>query len=158
MRLRMTGGVWGRGGGDEGAVGFVRLFRNARRLAHGFRAILERAGARRAADLETAFHRCEPEVEAGEYRSYREVTRLALERAMRRSRRRAGTSRATAIADEWESLPVFADAPRTLRRLHDEGWLLAVLTNCDVDLFALTAPDARRNVRPRRHGARRAQL
>ncbi len=105
----------------------------------GFRRILERAGARTATEIEAAFHRYEPEVEAGEYRSYREVTRLALERAMDDVPEEPHLS-ATAIADDWESLPVFEDAPRALQQLHDEGWHLAVLTNCDVDLFAVTAP------------------
>ncbi len=105
----------------------------------GFRRILERAGARRATEIEAAFHRWEPEVEAGEYRAYREVTRLALERAMDDVADEPHLS-ATAIADNWESLPVFGDAPPALQQLHDEGWHLAVLTNCDVDLFALTAP------------------
>lgn len=105
----------------------------------GFRRILERAGARRAEALEAAFHRREPEVEAEHYRPYREVTRLALERAMND----VGDDHAvapTAIADQWASLPVFADAPPALSKLHEDGWFLAVLTNCDVDLFALTAP------------------
>lgn len=105
----------------------------------GFRRILEGAGVRRAAAVEAAFHRWEPEVEAGEYRTYREVTRLALERALGEVADEASVS-ATAIADGWESLPVFADAPPALRQLHEEGWCLAVLTNCDVDLFAQTAP------------------
>ena len=77
----------------------------------GFRRILERAGARRAGDLEDAFHRREPEVEAGEYRSYREVTRLALERAMNDLGAEPDVS-ATAIADSFR-----ARAPRVPRRL-----------------------------------------
>src|SRR5579864_8743689 len=105
----------------------------------GFRRILERAGARRASDVEAAFHRYEPEIEAGGYRPYREVTRIALERAMADVPGECDVL-STAIADAWDSLPVFADAPPALQRLHEDGWFLAVLTNCDIDLFAKTAP------------------
>jgi 2-haloacid dehalogenase len=105
----------------------------------GFRAIVERAGARRPQELVAAFHRHEPVVEAEPYRSYREVTRIALERAMRELRIDPALP-ATIIAEGWQTLPVFADTTPALRRLRDDGWLLAVLTNCDADLFAETAP------------------
>lgn len=105
----------------------------------GFRAILERAGAARPVELVAAFHRCEPAVESEPYRSYREVTRIALERAMQELGIPVTSLRSTALADEWQSLPVFADTEPALRSLRDEGWSLAVLTNCDVDLFEETA-------------------
>lgn len=106
----------------------------------GFRAILERAGAARAADLVAAFHRHEPAVESGPYRSYREITAIALGRAMEELGIAATALRATVLADEWSTLPVFDDTRPALRTLHDQGWSLAVLTNCDVDLFEQTAP------------------
>lgn len=105
----------------------------------GFRAILEQAGARRPVELLAAFHRHEPVVEAGTYRSYREVTRLALEQAMNDLGSELELS-ATALADAWGTLPVFADTVPALQRLREDGWLLGVLTNCDVDLFEQTAP------------------
>ncbi len=43
-----------------------------------------------------------------------------------------------AIAQNWASLPVFDDTRPALRALREAGWKLAVLTNCDDDLFALT--------------------
>ena len=46
----------------------------------------------------------------------------------RRARARAG-----------RSMPFHADAPDGLVRLRDAGWRLAVLTNCDDDLWATTA-------------------
>ena len=104
----------------------------------GFRAILERAGARRPQELVAAFHHFEPIVESESYRPYRDVTRIALERAMAE----LGTERAvpaTVIADGWATLPVFADTLPALAQLRDDGWRLAVLTNCDVDLFEQTA-------------------
>jgi 2-haloacid dehalogenase len=106
----------------------------------GFRAILRRAGSQRPEELVSAFHRAERAVEAEAYRSYREVTRLALERALGELGIGAAALPATAIADAWATLPAFADAAPALRELHEDGWLLAVLTNCDVDLFAETAP------------------
>ena len=39
----------------------------------------------------------------------------------------------------WPSMPFHADAPGGLVRLRDAGWRLAVLTNCDDDLWATTA-------------------
>jgi 2-haloacid dehalogenase len=105
----------------------------------GFRAILERAGARRAAELVEAYHRHEAVVEAGEYCSYRDVTRRALERAMDDLGGGFELS-TTAIADSWETLPIFSDTVRALQHLHEAGWHLAILTNCDIDLFAETAP------------------
>ena len=105
----------------------------------GFAAILERGGACRAHDLLQAYRRHEPVVEAGNYRSYREVTRLALEQAINDLGSEFGLS-ATAIADEWATLPVFPDTRPTLAQLREDGWMLAVLTNCDVDLFEQTAP------------------
>ncbi|HEY1653899.1 MAG TPA: HAD family hydrolase [Candidatus Tumulicola sp.] len=106
----------------------------------GFRAILARTGTGRVAELEAAFHRAEPAVEAEPYRSYREVTRIALERAMRELEMPASSLPATAITDGWRTLPAFADAAPALAQLHEDDWLLAVLTNCDVDLFEETAP------------------
>jgi len=104
----------------------------------GFRAILERAGARRPGELVAAFHRYEPVVEAEPYRTYRDVTRIALERAMAELRIEPAL-RSTVIAEGWASLHAFADTMPSLQRLRDDGWLLAVLTNCDVDLYAETA-------------------
>lgn len=106
----------------------------------GFRAILARAGARRPPELAAAFHHFEPIVESEPYRSYREVTRLALERAMLELGIDSSTVPSSAIADGWATLPAFPDTAPALEQLHDDGWSLAVLTNCDVDLFALTAP------------------
>lgn len=105
----------------------------------GFRAILARAGAARPQELLEAFHRAERAVEAQPYRSYRDVTRLALARAMAETGVDASQLRASALADEWGTLPVFDDTVPALSALRDDGWSLAVLTNCDVDLFAQTA-------------------
>ncbi len=105
----------------------------------GFRTILERAGRTSPHELIAAYHRHERVVEAEPYRTYRDVLQIALERAMLELRIEPPLP-STIIAEGWSTLPVFSDTPAVLRRLHDEGWLLAVLTNCDADLFAETAP------------------
>lgn len=105
----------------------------------GFRAILSRAGATRPQELVEAFHRAERAVEAQPYRSYREVTSIALERAMEETGLPQSAVRTGALAEEWATLPVFGDTVPALQALRDDGWSLAVLTNCDVDLFAQTA-------------------
>ncbi len=105
----------------------------------GFRAILTASGASNADTLATAFHRHEAAVEAEIYRPYREVTRMALERAIAETGETVAP--ATALTDAWASLPVFDDSVEALQQLRADGWSLAILTNCDDDLFALTAAE-----------------
>jgi 2-haloacid dehalogenase len=103
----------------------------------GFRAILAVSGILQPDAVVKAFHRHEATVEAETYRPYREVTRMALERAIAET----GDSIASpsALTDAWELLPVFDDSVAALQQLRADGWSLAVLTNCDDDLFALTS-------------------
>jgi 2-haloacid dehalogenase len=42
------------------------------------------------------------------------------------------------LAQAWASMPVFEDVEPMVAELRRQGWHLAVLTNCDEDLFALT--------------------
>lgn len=62
---------------------------------------------------------------------------MALERAIAETGDTIAS--ATALADSWALLPVFDDSVAALQQLRADGWSLAVLTNCDNDLFALTA-------------------
>ena len=103
----------------------------------GFAAILRRAGVRRVDEVLSAYHRAEPGVEAQPYRCYREVLAAALDRALQAS---GDSVPATVLSDEWHTLPAFADTQPSLRALRDEGWSLAILTNCDVDLFEQVEP------------------
>jgi 2-haloacid dehalogenase len=105
---------------------------------NGFCAILSRAGIDRVSDLEKAYHRHEAAVESERYRSYREATRVALERAAADLAIELSANQKTAIADNWAELPVFDDTVPALTQLRQDGWNLAVLTNCDEDLFAQT--------------------
>jgi 2-haloacid dehalogenase len=103
----------------------------------GFRAILAASGALQPAAVAKAFHRHEAAVESETYRPYREVTRMALERAIAETG--DSISSPSALTDAWALLPVFDDSVAALQQLREDGWSLAVLTNCDDDLFALTA-------------------
>jgi 2-haloacid dehalogenase len=104
----------------------------------GFRAILSAAGIDRVNELEDAYHRHEAAVELEAYRTYREATRLTLERAAADLGIGLSALQRTAIADNWATLPVFEDTVPALSELRNDGWNLAVLTNCDEDLFAQT--------------------
>jgi 2-haloacid dehalogenase len=71
--------------------------------------------------------------------SYKDVlvtglTRAAAEGGVRLSRRDARGI----VMQSWSSLQVFADVEPMLAELRSNGYRLAVLTNCDEDLFAVT--------------------
>jgi|SRR5579884_388700 len=104
----------------------------------GFRAILADAGLDCVDELEHAYHGFEATVEAEPYRSYRSATRLTLERAAAQQGITLTRNQQTALADNWAKLPVFPDTVPALTRLRNNGWKIAVLTNCDDDLFAQT--------------------
>jgi 2-haloacid dehalogenase len=72
------------------------------------------------------------------FRSYRDATRLTLERAAGELGIALMPAQRTAIADNWAALPIFEDTVPALTQLKNDGWKLAVLTNCDEDLFAQT--------------------
>jgi 2-haloacid dehalogenase len=52
----------------------------------------------------------------------------------------SGHDAAAAFVGAWPTMTIFEDVGPALRVLKDAGWLLAILTNCDDDLFATTAP------------------
>lgn len=104
----------------------------------GFTACLRELAGSQAPQLVEAYHRHEPQVEREPFRLYRDVTRIALERAAAEIGFALQPSQATILADRWEQLPVFPDTPPALHALREDGWKIAVLTNCDDDLFART--------------------
>jgi 2-haloacid dehalogenase len=105
---------------------------------NGFRSILAAAGIEDVDELEAAYHRHEASVESDVYRSYRDATRMTLEAAAEDLGINLSERQRTAIADNWSELPVFGDTVPALAQLRSDGWRLAVLTNCDDDLFAQT--------------------
>jgi 2-haloacid dehalogenase len=87
-----------------------------------------------------AYHHWERELEAGRpHRLYREVLPSALLRAAAAVGVSLSEARARTLLEGWGLLPVFPDVEHMLERLRGMGCRLAVLTNCDNDLFAQTA-------------------
>jgi 2-haloacid dehalogenase len=92
------------------------------------------------APLLAAYHRAEAVIEAlPEWRPYRDVLAESLRLAARRTGIAVTPEQENALADAWGSMEIFADAPEALTALKAAGWRLAILTNCDDDLFATTA-------------------
>jgi 2-haloacid dehalogenase len=97
------------------------------------------AGAH-AAPLLSAYHQAESMLEAGpDWRPYREILRDGLGLAARRVGMPFPDGQAEAFVKAWPSMPVFPDVAEALGTLVSFGWRLAILTNCDDDLFAATA-------------------
>ncbi|HEX3959016.1 MAG TPA: HAD family hydrolase [Trebonia sp.] len=90
--------------------------------------------------LLAAYHQAELVLEAGPgWLPYREVLTTGLRMAARRAGVRLAPGTESALVAGWPRLPVFADSGPALAALAAAGWKLAILTNCDDDLFATTA-------------------
>jgi 2-haloacid dehalogenase len=97
------------------------------------------AGAH-AETLLAAYHKAESIIEAlPQWRPYRDVLTDALALAARRSGVSVRPEQAVAFVEAWPSMPVFPDVADALNALVSQGWRLAILTNCDDDLFAETS-------------------
>jgi 2-haloacid dehalogenase len=96
------------------------------------------AGAQGPALL-AAYHQAELIAEAGpSWLPYRSVLSQALIVAARRVGVRLPAGTESALADAWPQMPVFPDTAAALSALAAAGWKMAILTNCDEDLFATT--------------------
>jgi 2-haloacid dehalogenase len=101
---------------------------------------LEPVAGANAAPLLAAYHRAESILEAGpQWAPYRSILGDALRLASRRTGLTVTPAQAGALAAAWPSMPVFPDVAEALGTLAASGWKLAILTNCDDDLFATTA-------------------
>jgi 2-haloacid dehalogenase len=101
---------------------------------------LEPVAGQRAGTLLAAYHRAEAIVEAErEWLPYREVLAGGLRLAAQRIGFALRPEQAGTLAAAWPSMTVFPDVTEALGTLVSDGWRLAILTNCDDDLFALTA-------------------
>lgn len=90
--------------------------------------------------LLTAYHQAELALEAeNEWRPYRDVLTDGLRWAALRLGMRLDSGQAEAFVTAWPEMTVFTDAGLALSDLASAGWRLAILTNCDEDLFATTA-------------------
>ena len=106
----------------------------------GMRTALQGVVGDRADTLLAAYHEHEPVLEAEKpHRLYRDVLTEGLRRGSASSGIELPAGQEDALVRAWPSMPFHADAPGGLVRLREAGWKLAVLTNCDDDLWATTA-------------------
>ena len=106
----------------------------------GFRAILKPLAGDRTHALMAEYHRAERVLEVEKpHRRYRDV----LTQGMRQAAEAIGLDLAAADADSlvrsWGELPLYPDVPAAFAALRAAGWKIAMLTNCDDDLFDATA-------------------
>jgi 2-haloacid dehalogenase len=105
----------------------------------GFAAILTPIAGSKTADLIREYHRAEAVLERETpHRSYKDVLAGALTRAAAEVGVQLTSTQAGLLTDSWASLGVFDDVERMLAGLRAMGCRLAVLTNCDEDLFERT--------------------
>ena len=106
----------------------------------GMLGALEPVADGRADLLLGAYHRAESVLEArADWRPYREILTEGLSLAARQTGVAVASSAAGALVDAWPRIPVFPDVAEALSMLIAAGWSLAVLTNCDDELFATTS-------------------
>ena len=102
---------------------------------------LEPVAGASAAALLTAYHQAELVLEADvSWRPYRDVLTAGLTRAARNTGVPLPSASASAFVTAWPAMTVFDDVEPALHDLLRDGWRLAILTNCDDDLFAETVP------------------
>lgn len=93
-----------------------------------------------AGALLAAYHRAEAILEAGpQWRPYREVLTDGLTLASRRTGIGVRPGLSGALVEAWPGMAIFPDVDEALTALVASGWHLAILTNCDNDLFESTA-------------------
>jgi 2-haloacid dehalogenase len=102
---------------------------------------LEKVAGRDAGRLLSAYHQEELELEAGPgWMPYREVLTAGLASAARHEGITLPEGGEATFVRAWPDMPMFEDAGPALIALREQGWRLAILTNCDDDLFATTQP------------------
>ena len=105
----------------------------------GFAQLLTPLAGHRTADLLQAYHPFERRLENERpHRLYREVLTTALAQAAVHLGIPLSETALHTLPDGWGSQPIFADVEDMLARLRAMECRLAVLTNCDNDLFART--------------------
>lgn len=105
----------------------------------GFAGILTPLAGARTAELVRAYHKFERTLEAERpHKLYKEVLVSGLLRAAREIDLPLSQARALELPKSWGQMPVFPDVEDMLAGLRAMGCRLAVLTNCDDDLFAET--------------------
>ncbi|UCG86086.1 MAG: HAD hydrolase-like protein [Gemmatimonadota bacterium] len=82
-----------------------------------------------------AYHEVEPEVEAGQYRSYRDVLHDTALGVARRLGWTLGDEQARFLAESLPGWPPFDDSNPALLVLREQGYRLGILSNVDDDLL-----------------------
>ena len=102
---------------------------------------LEKVTGSDAGRLLGAYRQAELELEAGPgWMPYREVLTAGLASAARHEGISLPEGGEATFVRAWPDMPMFDDAGPALTALREQGWRLAILTNCDDDLFAATRP------------------
>jgi 2-haloacid dehalogenase len=106
---------------------------------HGIRTTGELLFPGRGKDFLDAYVTVEAEVETeGSFRRYRAVLTETVRRVAHHLSLDLKPDDATALVSTIPYWPTFADVGPALGALRREGWKLALLTNCDRDIIALT--------------------
>jgi 2-haloacid dehalogenase len=106
---------------------------------NGFTSMLSSLAGHRAGDLARAYDEHERRVESERpHRSFKDVVVRTLLRSAEELGLRVSDAAARGVLDLWSMLRPFDDAEPLLAALRANGYRLAVLTNCDDDLFETT--------------------
>jgi 2-haloacid dehalogenase len=105
----------------------------------GFTEMLSRFAGERAGDLVQAYHASERQVERQQpHRSYKDVLVRAVVQAACDRGLQLSDADAETLPRSWGRMRLFDDVESLLAELRAKGFRLAVLTNCDDDLFEMT--------------------
>jgi len=105
----------------------------------GIGTVLERLyGVEQAPELLRRYHELEPQVQAEAYRSYAEVLSLTLERLANEIGYGVPEGESGALAQSLPEWPTYPEVPETLAELRRRGWSLAILSNTDRELIAVS--------------------
>jgi 2-haloacid dehalogenase len=105
----------------------------------GFTEVLAPFAGERVDDVVRAYHECERRIERQRpHRSYKDVLVTSVVSAGAQAGVAIARSDAQILPRSWTALRPFADAEALLAELRSRGYRLAVLTNCDDDLFETT--------------------
>lgn len=106
----------------------------------GFRNALAPIAGDQTEALVAAYHQAEHTTQdEAPTRPYRDVLKLTLQRAADSIGLELDEHDADVLARTWADMPVFPDTAASLDQLHADGWKIAILTNCDNELFEKTA-------------------
>ena len=105
---------------------------------HGIRTTGELLFPGRGADFLNAYIELEAEVEKGAFRRYRAILAETTRRAAKELGLDLKADDESALVSTIPHWPPFGDVGPSLGELRKNGWKLALLTNCDRDLIALT--------------------